>query len=47
MRFSSELTKAIRAKTDDDFIIGMAISMDPGAEVALSMEAMQEVIILA
>ncbi len=44
VRFSAELTKAIRAKTDEDFIIGLAVSMHPEAAVSLGVEAMQEII---
>ncbi|MEM7429174.1 MAG: FAD-dependent oxidoreductase [Pseudomonadota bacterium] len=44
VRFSAEICKAIRARTGDDFIIGMAISMQPEIEVSLSVEAMQEII---
>ena len=44
MRFSSEIIARIRGLVGDDFIVGMAVSMDPGAEVALSIEALQEVI---
>ncbi len=44
MRFSSEIIARIRRLVGEDFIIGLAVSMDSGAEVALSIEALQEVI---
>lgn len=43
MRFSSELIGRIRKQVGDDFIIGMAVSMDPDTAVSLSMEELQEV----
>jgi len=44
MRFSTELIARIRARVGEDFIIGMAVSMDPDAEVALSIESLQEIV---
>ena len=44
VRFSSEIIKRARGYVGDDFIIGMAVSCDPDAEVALSLEALQEIV---
>ncbi len=44
MRFSTELCSRIRAAVGEDFIIGMAVSIDPEIDVALSVEAMQEIL---
>ena len=44
MRFSSEIIARIRALAGEDFIVGMAVSMDPEVEVALTIEALQEII---
>jgi 2,4-dienoyl-CoA reductase-like NADH-dependent reductase (Old Yellow Enzyme family)/pyruvate/2-oxoglutarate dehydrogenase complex dihydrolipoamide dehydrogenase (E3) component len=44
MRFSSEIIARIRALVGEGFIIGLAVSMDPGTEVMLSLEALQEVV---
>ena len=44
MRFSSELIARIRAKVGEDFIVGMAVSMEPDVEVALGIESLSEVI---
>lgn len=44
MRFSSEIIARIRGLVGEDFIVGLAVSVDPGAEVALSIEALQEVV---
>jgi len=44
MRFSTELIGRIRARVGEDFIIGMAVSMDPDAEVSLSLESLQEIV---
>jgi 2,4-dienoyl-CoA reductase-like NADH-dependent reductase (Old Yellow Enzyme family)/thioredoxin reductase len=43
-RFSSEIIKRIRGYVGDVFIIGMAVSCDPDIEVALSLEALQEIV---
>ena len=43
-RFSREIITRIRKLVGEDFIIGLAVSMDPDIEVSLSMEALQEVI---
>jgi len=44
VRFSSEIIKRIRGYVGDDFIIGMAVNCDPDVEVALSLEALQEIV---
>ena len=43
-RFSSEIIRRIRRDVGDDFIIGMAVNLHPEIDVALSIEAMQEII---
>ena len=43
MRFSRVIIEGIRAHAGDDFIVGLAVSMDPAVEVSLSIEAMQEI----
>lgn len=43
-RFSSEIMRRIRNMAGEDFIIGLAISMQPHVEPNLSIEAMQEII---
>jgi 2,4-dienoyl-CoA reductase-like NADH-dependent reductase (Old Yellow Enzyme family) len=44
MRFSSAIIGRIRALVGEDFIVGLAVSMDPGTEVMLSLEALSEVV---
>jgi 2,4-dienoyl-CoA reductase-like NADH-dependent reductase (Old Yellow Enzyme family)/thioredoxin reductase len=43
MRFSTEIAERIRRLAGEDFIVGLAVSIDDGTEVALSVEALQEV----
>ena len=43
-RFSREIIARIRQLAGEDFIIGMAVNMDPEAEVSLAMESLQEII---
>jgi 2,4-dienoyl-CoA reductase-like NADH-dependent reductase (Old Yellow Enzyme family)/pyruvate/2-oxoglutarate dehydrogenase complex dihydrolipoamide dehydrogenase (E3) component len=43
MRFSHDLLSAIRRKVGEDFIIGMAISLDPGSPAALTIEQQVEI----
>lgn len=43
MKFSSDLLTALRRKVGDDFIIGMAISLDPGSPAALTIEQQIEI----
>lgn len=43
MRFSTEVTRRIRAYTDADFVIGLATSIDDGSADAFSLEALCEV----
>jgi 2,4-dienoyl-CoA reductase-like NADH-dependent reductase (Old Yellow Enzyme family) len=44
MRFSATLLERVRAACGDDFIIGLAVSMDPGSPASLSVAAMQEIV---
>ncbi|MCH7796627.1 MAG: oxidoreductase, partial [Proteobacteria bacterium] len=44
MRFSTEIIRRIRKLVGEDFIIGLAVSMDEDASVALGMEALQEIV---
>ena len=44
VRFSSEIAQRIRRYTDDDFIIGMAVSCDPDISVALTLESLAEIV---
>lgn len=43
MKFSADLLTALRRKVGEDFIIGMAISLDPGSPAALSIEQQIEI----
>lgn len=43
MRFTTEITTRIRDKVGDDFIIGLAASVDPTVSVAMDMDLLQEV----
>jgi 2,4-dienoyl-CoA reductase-like NADH-dependent reductase (Old Yellow Enzyme family)/NADPH-dependent 2,4-dienoyl-CoA reductase/sulfur reductase-like enzyme len=43
-RFSSEIIRRIRAVTGRDFIIGLAVNMEPSVKASLSMEALQEIV---
>ena len=43
-RFSAEIIRRIRQRVGEDFIIGLAVSVDPDIEVALSLEALCEII---
>jgi len=44
MRFSTEIVGRIRKLVGEDFIIGLAVSMDEDASAALDMEALQEIV---
>ena len=44
MRFSATLLESVRAACGDDFIVGIAVSVDPGSEASLQIESMQEVV---
>jgi len=44
MRFSTEIVHRIRRYVGEDFIIGLAVSVDPDVEVALGLEALEEVV---
>ncbi|MCH9000397.1 MAG: oxidoreductase, partial [Proteobacteria bacterium] len=43
-RFSTEIIQRIRKLVGEDFIIGLAVSMDEDAPAALTMEALQEIV---
>ncbi len=43
-RFSADIISRIRELVGDDFIVGLAVSMDPDTEVALNMESLQEIV---
>jgi 2,4-dienoyl-CoA reductase-like NADH-dependent reductase (Old Yellow Enzyme family) len=44
MRFSCEVLSRIRERCGEDFIIGLAVSVDPGAEATLSIDALSEIV---
>ncbi len=44
MRFSAEILRRIRARCGEDFIIGLAVSADPGSEAVPSIDELTEVI---
>jgi 2,4-dienoyl-CoA reductase-like NADH-dependent reductase (Old Yellow Enzyme family)/thioredoxin reductase len=44
MRFSRTIMERIRAMAGDDFIIGLAVNMDPTSPVSQTIEQLQEVI---
>ena len=44
VRFSATLLGAIREEVGDDFIIGLAVNVDPESDPSLSMESMQEIV---
>ncbi len=44
MRFSSTIMERIRKMAGDDFIIGLAVNMDPTSPVSQTIEQLQEVI---
>ena len=44
VRFSATLLDAIRRGFGDDFIIGLAVNVDPESDPSLSMESMQEIV---
>ncbi len=44
VRFGAEIMGRIRAMAGDDFIIGMAVNLDPAVKASLSVEATQEVV---
>ncbi|HKG73370.1 MAG TPA: FAD-dependent oxidoreductase [Aestuariivirgaceae bacterium] len=43
-RFSSEIIGRIRAMAGSDFIIGLAVNMEPSVKASLTIEALQEII---
>ncbi len=44
MRFSATLLDAVRVACGDDFVIGLAVNVDPDSEPSLSVESMQEIV---
>ena len=44
MRFSAEVLGRIRERCGEDFIIGLAVSVDPGSDATLSIEGLSEVV---
>ncbi|MBT7614161.1 MAG: FAD-dependent oxidoreductase, partial [Rhodospirillaceae bacterium] len=44
MRFSQEVYSRIRKTCGEDFVCGVAVSIDPGAEIVQSIEMLQEVV---
>jgi len=44
MRFSRTLMERIRRQVGDDFIIGLAVNMDPSTKVSQSIEQLQEIV---
>ncbi len=44
VRFSTSVLERVRRYAGEDFIVGMAVSCDPEVEVALSLEALQEIV---
>ena len=44
MRFSAEILRRIRERCGEDFIVGLAVSVDPGAEATLSIGDLAEVV---
>ena len=44
MRFSEELLGRIRQRCGDDFIIGLAVSVDPGAEATPGIDELAEIV---
>ena len=44
MRFSRTIMERIRKTVGEDFIIGLAVNMDPGVKVSQTMEQLQEIV---
>jgi 2,4-dienoyl-CoA reductase-like NADH-dependent reductase (Old Yellow Enzyme family) len=44
MRFSAEILRRIRERCGDDFIVGLAVSVDPGAEAMPSIAELAEIV---
>ena len=44
MRFSAELLGRIRERCGDDFIVGLAVSVDPGAEATPGIDELTEIV---
>jgi 2,4-dienoyl-CoA reductase-like NADH-dependent reductase (Old Yellow Enzyme family) len=43
-RFSSEIMRRIRAMAGSDFIIGLAVNVDPNTKASLSLDELQEIV---
>ena len=44
MRFSRTIMERIRKMAGDDFIVGLAVNMDPGVKVSQTIEQLQEIV---
>ena len=44
VRFSATLLEEIRTEVGDDFIVGLAVNVDPESDPSLSIESMQEIV---
>jgi 2,4-dienoyl-CoA reductase-like NADH-dependent reductase (Old Yellow Enzyme family) len=44
MRFSAEILRRIRARCGESFIVGLAVSCDPGSEASLSIDELATVV---
>ena len=44
MRFSARILAGIRERCGDDFIVGLAVSVDPGSEASLSLDEVAAVV---
>ena len=44
MRFSRELLERIRREVGEDFIVGLAVNMDPTSKVSQTIEQLQEIV---
>ncbi|MCU1387454.1 MAG: oxidoreductase [Ilumatobacteraceae bacterium] len=44
MRFSATLLESIRQACGDEFVVGIAVNIDPESEPSLSIESMQEIV---
>ncbi len=44
LRFGREIMERIRARVGDEFVIGLAVSVDPGVEVALDIDSLCEIV---
>ena len=44
MRFSATLLDRVRAACGDDFVVGLAVNLDPGTAPSLAVEDLQEIV---